>query len=75
MDWIAGLFEILAKIIVGRKNKWGWALHLIAGGLWTYVSLTTELYGLLLITIPAVFINIYNFIKWYKEDKNESRAN
>jgi len=67
MDWISGFIELLAKYVVGRKNKWGWVLHLIAGVLWTYIAFSTHIYGLLIITIPAFFLNIWNFIKWSRK--------
>lgn len=67
IDWIAGIGEIAAKVVVGRKNKWGWILHIISGILWTIIALQTKIYGLLIITVPAFAVNIYNFWKWSKE--------
>lgn len=69
MDWIAGIFEIIGKWIVGRKCKWGWLFHLVGGAMWTIIAFRTGLYGLLIITIPAFFLNIYNFFKWQKQEK------
>ena len=73
MDWLAGIIELAAKILVGNHKWYGHALHLVAGIAWTYVSLTTGMYGLLVITIPAFVINIRNAIKWWKE-KNERQV-
>lgn len=67
MDYFAGLIEILAKYIVGRKNKWGWLIHIFSGLLWTVIAFRIKVYGLLIITVPAFFINLYNFWKWHKE--------
>ena len=69
MQYLAGLIELLAKIVVGNKNKWGFILHLVGGLLWTYVAFTTPMYGLLIITLPAIVVNIRNFIKWYRDEK------
>lgn len=66
MDLIAGFLELLAKIIVGQKSRWGWALHIFAGILWTVIAFRTQIYGLLIITAPAMFINSYYFLKWRK---------
>jgi len=66
MDWFAGCLEILAKYIVGKKNKFGWLIHLAAGILWFYIACQTKVYGLFVIVLPAFFLNIYNFIKWSK---------
>ena len=67
MDWIAGTIELMAKWVVGHKNRWGWILHIIGGFLWTYIALNTKMYGILIITIPAFFLNIWNFYKWSKK--------
>lgn len=67
MHWLAGIIEIIAKYIVGRKCKWGWIFHIIASILWTIVALQTKVYGLLIVTIPAFFLNFYNFYKWHKK--------
>jgi len=67
VQYIAAIFELTAKWMVGDKNKWGHAVHLISGVLWTYVALTMPLYGMLIITIPAIVINIRNFIKWSRK--------
>lgn len=69
MDFIAGLIELIAKWIVGNRNKWGFIVHLIGGMLWTYIAITTPMYGLLVITIPATFVNIRNFLKWHKGER------
>ncbi len=67
IDIIAGITELSSQVVLGRKNKWGWVLSLISGGLWTYIAFQTKLYGILIITIPAIFINVWNFIKWSKK--------
>jgi len=67
MQYIAAIFELTAKWMVGDKNRWGHVVHLISGVLWTYVALTMPLYGMLIITVPAIVINIRNFIKWSRK--------
>ena len=67
MDYLAGLLELIAKWTVGNKNKWGFIIHLASGLTWSYVALTTKVYGLLVVAVPLSVINIRNFIKWHKE--------
>lgn len=67
MDLFAGIFELLAKIVVGQKQWWGYLIHLLAGILWTIIAFRTRVYGLLIITVPAFAINICNMVKWWKE--------
>jgi rRNA processing protein Gar1 len=64
MDWIAGIFELLGSWSIGSKKKIGFVCNLIGCVLWVYVSVTYEIYGLLLVVVPALFINIRNYIKW-----------
>jgi len=65
---IAGIVELLAKWMVGNKNRWGWLVHLLSGFLWTYIALNNPKIagGLLIIVVPSYFINVRNFIKWSK---------
>ena len=73
MDWVAGFVEILAKIVIGQKSKWGWIIGIFSGAMWTIIALQTQLYGLLIITIPAFFINMCNFYKWNKSKNKEKK--
>jgi len=61
---------LIAKWLLGNKNKWGWILHFISGIIWSVVALTNIKVagGLLLIAIPSFVINIRNFIKWNREE-------
>jgi len=69
LSWIAGGIELLAIWVVGNKNKWGFVIHLVGGSLWTYIGITNpEVRGLLVVTLPALVINIRNFIKWKKTE-------
>jgi len=70
MDILAGLFELMGKYFVGEKARIGFVFHIIGSIFWTVIALRASIYGLLIITIPAFFLNIINFIKWSK--KNDS---
>ena len=70
MDWAAGLLELCGIWIVGNKCKWGFVFNAICCITWIiYVLSTGQTYGLLLVVIPALIINIRNFIKWNREEK------
>ena len=73
MDWIAGLLELTGLYIVGNKNRWGFIINILCGLSWIiYVTISGHTYGLLIVVCPALIINTRNFIKWTKENKNES---
>ena len=70
MSWIAAIAELIAKWKVGDHWKWAHLIHLLAGGLWTYWAICqggTAL-ALLIVTVPASFLNIRNFWKWHNEE-------
>ena len=67
IDWIAGGLEIVAKVVIGRHNRWGWILSMVSGVVWAYIAITWRMYGLLVIVVPAFYVNIRNFYKWSKK--------
>jgi len=68
MDWVAGFMELLGGWLIGNKKKVGFISNFIGCIIWIYVSATTEIYGLLLVVVPALFVNARNYVKWLKED-------
>jgi hypothetical protein len=70
LDWIAGILELLGKWVTGNKNRWGHAINFVCCVMWVvYVFASDSTYGLLLVVVPAMAINIRNFIKWTREAK------
>jgi len=69
MDWLAGIFELVGLIFVGKKNPIGFLLNIGGNILWLIIAIYIELYGLLLVVIPAIGINVYNWYKWTYENK------
>jgi hypothetical protein len=68
LDWIAGTLELIGLWKIGNKSKYGFIFNIICGLCWIlYVIFSKTAYGLLIIVIPALFINTRNFIKWSKE--------
>ena len=70
MDWIASLLEILGKWVIGNKNKNGFIVASICCLCWIYVAIDKEVYGLFIAIIPALFINIRNYLKWRRDENN-----
>jgi len=72
LDIVAGAIELTGTWVVGNKNKWGYVINFICCILWiTYVLTSKSTYGILFVVVPAMFINVRNFIKWHKEDKKK----
>ena len=70
MDWIAGILELAGLWKIGDKRAWGFLLCIAGGLCWiTYVILNGHTYGLLVVVIPALFINVRNYTKWRRDEK------
>ena len=67
IDWIAAAFELSGDWLVGDKKKIGFILKLVSCTCWIVAALSYEMYGLLLVVVPALFINTRNFIKWIEK--------
>ena len=66
-DIFAGIVELIACWLVGSKNRLAFPLFIIASITWVFVALDRHIYGLLIVVIPAIGINIRNWIKWSEE--------
>ena len=70
LDFIAAFFELSGTYNLGSKRKIGFIFNVIGSVLWIIVALLTHVYGLLLVVIPGIFLNIRGFVKW-KEQINK----
>lgn len=69
LDWVASGLELTAGWILGNKNRFGFILAILCGICWAlYVLMSKSTYGLLIVVIPGLVINVRNWIKWGKED-------
>ena len=72
---IAGAFELGAIYLAGSKNKLGFISGLLCNILWiTYVLSTGAAYGLLLVCVPALFLNVRGYIRWSKKRESSNMA-
>ena len=70
MDFIIAAFELAGGWVVGNKNKIGFILLMVSNVGWVaWVLITGQTYGLLLVVIPAFVINVRNYMKWNREQK------
>ncbi len=70
VSWFAGACELVGLTIIGYKNKWGFIINMLGGLAWIAVAVfELPATGLLLVVIPALFINTRNFLRWRKQEK------
>lgn len=73
MSWLAGAFELVSIYMIGNRNRYGFITGIACNVLWIIVAITNlEIAGgLLVVVVPALGLNVRNFIKWGKNnDKN-----
>jgi hypothetical protein len=66
MDWLAGGCELSGLWLIGSKRRLGFLLNIAGCSLWVAVSLRSEIYGLLLVVLPAIVVNARNYLAWRK---------
>ena len=58
MDLIAGALELIGLWVIGDKSAIGFIISMCGSACWIYVGVRKKVYGLLLVCIPALFINM-----------------
>lgn len=67
LDFVAGGFELAASYTIGNKKRVGFLLNIVGNALWVYLAFSYRLYGLLLVCVPALGLNVRNFVKWQRK--------
>jgi hypothetical protein len=65
MDWVLSITTLLANWGLGySKGKvWMWILHAVNGAFWIVYSILIQQYGLIVLSIATVVIDIITAIK------------
>lgn len=66
IDLLAGAVDLAGCYIVGNKRKVGFVLNFVGNLGWVYVAFSMRVYGLLLVVLPALVLNVRNYHKWSK---------
>lgn len=66
MDWLAGFGTLYCVWLEGNKKPSCWILSFFLQFLWLYIEVKAHLYGLLVITIPMIFLCVRNYKLWKK---------
>lgn len=67
MDWITGIVTIVGMELVSRKKWYGWLVCLLNQGLWAYVIVTRQLWGLVPLTCVLCWRYTSFVIAWRAE--------
>lgn len=64
MDIFAGTLELAGLWLIGNRNRLGFVLNTLGCALWVVVALRTGVYGLLLVVVPGMAVNLRNWRRW-----------
>ena len=64
IDFVAGGVELTASYVIGNRKRYGFLLNIVGNLAWMYVAVTAKVYGLLLVVVPALVLNVRNYWKW-----------
>ena len=72
-DWSipAAGFGLLAKWMLGKRQRAGWAVAVLAGLFWHYVAWHHEIWGQLTLSFVIQAVNIRGYILWSRRDKRD----
>jgi hypothetical protein len=72
IDWFASALELCKMGCIAKRRKEGFILGFMSCIAWLlYVILTNSTYGILLVIIPAMGLNVWGYISWGKMDKEK----
>ena len=50
--------------LIGNRSRNGFIFNFLGCLVWVLVAVRLEIYGLLLVVVPAVIVNLRNYMKW-----------
>jgi hypothetical protein len=66
-DILIGLIELYALWLIRNRNRYGFLLGVTAGISWILYALVNQhTYGLIIICLPAAYLNLTGFRLWGK---------
>ncbi len=67
--WLASAVELSGMWMIGNKKRFGFLVSIIGNAVWiAVVLLGLPATGLLLVVVPALIINIRNFLRWKSQE-------
>ena len=65
LDWAAMLLSVLAMVLIGNKNKYGFISFVVANLTWILVgAIMMESWGIVIGNITFLVTNLRGFLKW-----------
>ena len=70
LDFVAMGLSLLAILLLGRKNRWGFVVFAVANAIWLSLGATLiESWGIVIGTVFFLLTNARGFYKWSRSDE------
>ena len=69
-DWITAALTISYLQLLTLKKWYACPLGMLTQGIWIYLTLSKELYGLTVLSVIMTLQFAYGWYRWRKEEKN-----
>ena len=69
LDWMAMVLSLLAVWLLGNKNRWGFALFVMANLTWLAVGSMAGSYGIVVGNVAFLIMNSRGFLRWQRAAK------
>lgn len=67
ISWLAAVFTLWGKHLIGSKRRCGWWVEIIAGLFWHYIAWSHEIWGQLAMSLIIQGMNVRGLILWSKD--------
>ena len=67
------IFGIAAIFLVGRKNKWGFVMGVLAQPFWLTTSYINQQWGVFFVSIIYTISWIYGIHEWFFKNKKKTK--
>jgi len=69
LSWIAAIFTLLGRHLLGKKRIAGWWVEIIAGLFWHWIAFNHEIWGQLTMSVIIQVMNVRGLILWSRNAK------
>ncbi len=69
VSWIAAVFTLGGRHLLGKKKVAGWYVEIVAGLFWHYIAFTHEIWGQFAMSVIIQVMNVRGLILWSRDAK------
>jgi nicotinamide riboside transporter PnuC len=70
-DWITAILTISYMQLMAMRNGWAWPLGIATQFLWIYMSVSKEMYGIVVLSLVLMAQCAYGWWNWSRPPEKE----